>query len=343
MAHGLDGCQGPEDRSGDDGARTPDGRRDRRAAARPCAAPWTRCCPARARCASSPQGRRRVLFAARGLERQRRGLRPLPARDARRRAGRPGRRPASPPTTARGSTSPTRWSSACPSPARPSEIVDDPGLGRAPAAPRRWRSPTSRARRWPSTPTWRWSPGPGRSSRCRRPRPTSPSWSRWPSSAPRSRPDPTVLDADARPGARRGRAAARATPRGVDEAVAALRDAAYAVVSGRGLMMGTALETALKLEETCLRPVRGYSYADLRHGPISVVTERHDRGAGGRARRPAAGADGRARRRPRRRAARRVVGIGGDAGVRRRLRRARARARTCPRRWRRSARSCPRS
>jgi glucosamine--fructose-6-phosphate aminotransferase (isomerizing) len=60
---------------------------------------------------------------------------------------------------------------------------------------------------------------------------------------------------------------------GVDEAVAALRDSAYAVVSGRGLMMGTALETALKLEETCLRPVRGYSYADLRHGPISVVTE----------------------------------------------------------------------
>jgi glucosamine--fructose-6-phosphate aminotransferase (isomerizing) len=59
---------------------------------------------------------------------------------------------------------------------------------------------------------------------------------------------------------------------GIDDAVAALRDAAYAVVSGRGLMMGTALETALKLEETCLRPVRGYSYADLRHGPISVVT-----------------------------------------------------------------------
>jgi glucosamine--fructose-6-phosphate aminotransferase (isomerizing) len=59
---------------------------------------------------------------------------------------------------------------------------------------------------------------------------------------------------------------------GVDEAVATLLDADYAVVSGRGLMLGTALETALKLEETCLRPVRGYSYADLRHGPISVVT-----------------------------------------------------------------------
>ena len=59
---------------------------------------------------------------------------------------------------------------------------------------------------------------------------------------------------------------------GVEPAIAALRDASYAVVSGRGLLLGTALETALKLEETCLRPVRGYSYADLRHGPISVVT-----------------------------------------------------------------------
>ena len=36
-------------------------------------------------------------------------------------------------------------------------------------------------------------------------------------------------------------------------------------------MYGTALETGLKLEETCLRPVRGLSYADLRHGPIAVV------------------------------------------------------------------------
>lgn len=61
-------------------------------------------------------------------------------------------------------------------------------------------------------------------------------------------------------------------PVGVQDAVEALHGAAYSIVSGRGLMMGTALETALKLEETCLRPVRGYSYADLRHGPISVVT-----------------------------------------------------------------------
>jgi len=45
------------------------------------------------------------------------------------------------------------------------------------------------------------------------------------------------------------------------------------IVAGRGLLLGTALEAALKLEETCLRPVRGYSYADLRHGPIAVVDE----------------------------------------------------------------------
>jgi glucosamine--fructose-6-phosphate aminotransferase (isomerizing) len=59
----------------------------------------------------------------------------------------------------------------------------------------------------------------------------------------------------------------------ISAAVAALSDTDHAVVSGRGLMMGTALETALKLEETCKRPVRGYSYADLRHGPISAVAQ----------------------------------------------------------------------
>jgi glucosamine--fructose-6-phosphate aminotransferase (isomerizing) len=84
-------------------------------------------------------------------------------------------------------------------------------------------------------------------------------------------PDPSALDAELErvPGEVERLLADRV---GIDDAVVTLRDAAYAVVAGRGLMMGTALETALKLEETCLRPVRGYSYADLRHGPISVVT-----------------------------------------------------------------------
>ena len=58
-----------------------------------------------------------------------------------------------------------------------------------------------------------------------------------------------------------------------DQLADRLTGAGTVVVSGRGLVLGTALEIALKIEETCLRPVRGYSYADLRHGPISVVGE----------------------------------------------------------------------
>ena len=58
---------------------------------------------------------------------------------------------------------------------------------------------------------------------------------------------------------------------GVDAAVDALDASEERLVTGRGVAFGTALEVALKLEETCLQPVRGLSYADLRHGPIAVV------------------------------------------------------------------------
>ncbi|MGH3413132.1 MAG: SIS domain-containing protein [Marmoricola sp.] len=58
---------------------------------------------------------------------------------------------------------------------------------------------------------------------------------------------------------------------GVATAVELLADAGPVVVTGRGLVYGTALEVALKLEETCLRPVQSLSYADLRHGPIAAV------------------------------------------------------------------------
>jgi glutamine---fructose-6-phosphate transaminase (isomerizing) len=58
---------------------------------------------------------------------------------------------------------------------------------------------------------------------------------------------------------------------GVAAAVDVLVSSDETLVTGRGLAFGTALEVALKLEETCLRPVRGLSYADLRHGPIAVV------------------------------------------------------------------------
>ena len=58
---------------------------------------------------------------------------------------------------------------------------------------------------------------------------------------------------------------------GVDEAITLLSRTNEVLVSGRGLVYAAALETALKLEETCLRPVRGLSYADLKHGPIAIV------------------------------------------------------------------------
>jgi glucosamine--fructose-6-phosphate aminotransferase (isomerizing) len=60
-------------------------------------------------------------------------------------------------------------------------------------------------------------------------------------------------------------------PAAAGQAAARLADTADTLVTGRGITYGTALEVALKLEETCLRPVRGLSYADLKHGPIAVL------------------------------------------------------------------------
>ncbi|MFE3851722.1 SIS domain-containing protein [Streptomyces griseorubiginosus] len=62
------------------------------------------------------------------------------------------------------------------------------------------------------------------------------------------------------------------TPPQVQQAVDQLAGDGPTLVVGRGLTLATALEVALKLEETCLRPVRGLSYADLRHGPIAMVS-----------------------------------------------------------------------
>ncbi|MBJ7598029.1 MAG: glutamine--fructose-6-phosphate aminotransferase [Candidatus Nephthysia bennettiae] len=43
------------------------------------------------------------------------------------------------------------------------------------------------------------------------------------------------------------------------------------VVSGRGLVLGSAQELALKLGETCYITTTGLSFADLQHGPIAVL------------------------------------------------------------------------
>ncbi|MQY07096.1 SIS domain-containing protein [Actinomadura macrotermitis] len=55
------------------------------------------------------------------------------------------------------------------------------------------------------------------------------------------------------------------------EIVAALARVPGAVVSGRGIAFGTALELALKIKEACYLHAMGLSYADLLHGPIAVV------------------------------------------------------------------------
>lgn len=59
----------------------------------------------------------------------------------------------------------------------------------------------------------------------------------------------------------------------LDAMANALSQVDTVLTCGRGLALGTTLETALKLEETCLRPVRGLSYADLKHGPIAVIDQ----------------------------------------------------------------------
>ncbi len=57
-------------------------------------------------------------------------------------------------------------------------------------------------------------------------------------------------------------------------AAEALIEASPLIVVARGFLYGAALETALKIKETCSLPADGYSSADLRHGPIAAVT--HD-------------------------------------------------------------------
>jgi glucosamine--fructose-6-phosphate aminotransferase (isomerizing) len=51
-----------------------------------------------------------------------------------------------------------------------------------------------------------------------------------------------------------------------------LAGAAHLIIVARGYLYAAALETALKIEETCSLLADGYSAADLRHGPIAAVT-----------------------------------------------------------------------
>ncbi|WP_166348178.1 SIS domain-containing protein [Phytoactinopolyspora limicola] len=124
-----------------------------------------------------------------------------------------------------------------------------------------------------------------------------------------SRPDALDADLDRVPAEAERLISARA---GVDEAAERLASTAEALVSGRGIAFGTALEAALKLEETCLRPVRGLSYADLRHGPIAVVDADHVALLVSAADGPMVGGMTELAHDLRRRGAAATVGIGGD-------------------------------
>ena len=52
----------------------------------------------------------------------------------------------------------------------------------------------------------------------------------------------------------------------------ALKGTSQLIVVARGYLFAAALETALKIKETCSVMADGYSAADLRHGPIAAIT-----------------------------------------------------------------------
>ena len=58
----------------------------------------------------------------------------------------------------------------------------------------------------------------------------------------------------------------------VATAARTLAGASQLIVVARGYLYAAALETALKIKETCSLLADGYSAADLRHGPIAAVT-----------------------------------------------------------------------
>jgi glucosamine--fructose-6-phosphate aminotransferase (isomerizing) len=61
-------------------------------------------------------------------------------------------------------------------------------------------------------------------------------------------------------------------PGSVAAGVEVLAGASQLVIVARGYLFAAALETALKVKETCSLFADGYSAADLRHGPIAAIT-----------------------------------------------------------------------
>jgi glucosamine--fructose-6-phosphate aminotransferase (isomerizing) len=61
-------------------------------------------------------------------------------------------------------------------------------------------------------------------------------------------------------------------PGATSAAAQTLAGTSQLIVVARGYLFAAALETALKIKETCSLLADGYSAADLRHGPIAAVT-----------------------------------------------------------------------
>ncbi len=61
----------------------------------------------------------------------------------------------------------------------------------------------------------------------------------------------------------------------VRSVAARLAGAERLIVAARGFNYATALEIALKLEETCYLAAMPFSAADLRHGPIAMIEARY--------------------------------------------------------------------
>lgn len=61
----------------------------------------------------------------------------------------------------------------------------------------------------------------------------------------------------------------------ISKVAARLSHAERLLVSGRGFNYATALETALKVEETCYVPALAYSASDFRHGPMALLEPRY--------------------------------------------------------------------
>lgn len=57
------------------------------------------------------------------------------------------------------------------------------------------------------------------------------------------------------------------------QAFAPLRNARQALILSRGIGLAAAQEAALKLKETCLIQAEGFSAAEVRHGPMTIVGE----------------------------------------------------------------------